>query len=59
MMEFLNHIAELAKATWTLFCMYPGICIIVAVAAVLASVFAYSLCKEILHSKWRDPIILR
>ena len=59
MMEFLNNIAELGKATWTLFRMCPSLCIIVAVAAVLAIVFAYSLCKEILHSKWRDPIILR
>lgn len=59
MMILSNNIVELAKATWNLFCLYPGYCIIMTIIVILAGIFTYHLVKEIFTRKWRDPIILR
>jgi hypothetical protein len=59
MMEFLNNIVELGKATWRLFCMCPGICIFTVVCFVVMAFFAYCFIKDVVWTDKGGPIILR
>ena len=59
MMEFLNNIFELARATWKLFCMAPVTCIILVVVGVIAIYLTYGFIKDVIWTDKGGPIILR
>lgn len=58
MMVLSNNIIELAKATWRLFCLYPGLSIVCSILVVIGGVFTYYLVKGIFKKDWRGPVIL-
>ena len=59
MMILSNNIVELAKATWNLFCLYPGYCIIMLVAVVVGAFACYCIIKDLILPDKGGPIILR
>ena len=59
MTGFIKNIAELAQATWNLFCMAPVTCILLAVVFFVMVFCTYCFIKDIVWTDKGGPIILR
>lgn len=59
MLHLSDNIVELAKAIWKLFCMYPGYCIIMLVAAAIGALLCYCIIKDLILPDNGGPLILR
>ena len=57
MMGFFKNISDLAKATWDLFCTYPGYCIFMVVGVIVSILCVKRINK--LAKEAKGPIILR